>query len=146
MLEKIQTDMKNAMKAGDKEKVTALRVLIADIQKEKIAKRDDFTESDMLSVITRMVKSRKESIEEFSKAGRDDLVKKEETALAAVEVYLPKQLSEEEVKKAVEELIKETGAEGMKDFGNVMKEMMSRYQGQVDGKTVNALIKAKLAG
>ena len=87
---------------------------------------------------------RKEAIVEFEKGGRDDLVQKETEELSYLEPYLPTQLSEQEIEKAITDLISEMGASGMKDFGNVMKEMMSRYQGQVDGKVVNGIIKTKL--
>ena len=146
MIDRINEDLKKAMKAGEKTRVTTLRVLMSDIQKAAKDKREDLTEQEIIAVISRAVKMRKEAITEFEKGSRDDLVQKETEELTFLEPYLPAQLSEQEIEKAVTDLINELGAAGMKDFGNVMKEMMSRYQGQVDGKIVNGLIKAKLSG
>lgn len=144
MLEKIKDELKTAMKAGDKLKVTTLRMLLSDIHKKEIEKREALTDQEILGVITKSVKSRKDSIEEFKKGNRDDLVQKETLEMEILNRYLPKALSKEETVKAIEEVIKETGATGGKDFGRVMKEMMTRYQGQVDGKEIGEIIKQKL--
>lgn len=144
MINKINEELKTAMKAGQKTKVTTLRVLMSEIKKAEKDKRSELTEQEVIAVISRAVKIRKEAIVEFEKGGRDDLVQKETEEMSYLEPYLPAQLSDKEIEKAVVDLISEMGASGMKDFGNVMKEMMSRYQGQVDGKIVNGIIKAKL--
>ena len=146
MLARIKDDVKKAMKAGEKHKVTTLRMLISDIHKEEIAKRSELEEPELLAIISRAVKSRKDSITEFAKGGREDLVEKETKELEILQDYLPEPLSEEEIGIAIDELISELGAEGMKDFGRVMKEMMTRHQGRVDGKTIKELIQAKLSG
>jgi len=146
MLARIKNDVKNAMKAGEKLKVTTLRMLISDIQKEEIAKQRELEEPELMAIISRAVKSRKDSIAEFTKGERDDLVEKETQELEILQDYLPEPLSEEETGNAIDELISELGAEGMKDFGKVMKEMMTRHQGRVDGKIIKELIQAKLSG
>ena len=144
MLEKIKEDMKKAMKSGEKEKVVTIRMLLSDIHKKEIDKRGPLTEQEILGVVSKSIKSRKDSIEEFKRGNRDDLVQKESREIEYLSVYLPKPLSKEEILKAIEDIIKETGASSSKDFGRVMKEMMSRYQGQVDGKEIGEIIKQKL--
>ena len=146
MLARIKDDVKKAMKAGEKHKVTTLRMLISDIQKEEIAKRGELEESEVIAIISRAVKSRKDSITEFTKGEREDLVEKETKEMEILQDYLPEPLSEEETRNAIDELISELEAEGMKDFGRVMKEMMTRHQGRVDGKIIKELIQAKLSG
>lgn len=145
MLARIKDDVKKAMKAGEKLKITTLRMLISDIQKEEIAKRRELEEPEVIAIISRAVKSRKDSITEFTKGERDDLVEKETKELEILQDYLPEPLSEEETGNAIDELISELEAEGMKDFGKVMKEMMTRHQGRVDGKAVSEIIKSKLS-
>lgn len=144
MLDKIKEDMKKALKSGEKEKVVTIRMLLSDIHKKEIDKREPLTEPEILGVVSKSIKSRKDSIEEFKKGGRDDLVQKESREIEFLNVYLPKPLSKDEILKAVEDIIKEIGASSGKDFGKVMKEMMSRYQGQVDGKEIGEIIKQKL--
>jgi len=146
MLEKIKEDVKTAMKGGDKLKVITLRMLLSDIHKKEIDKRGALTGQEILGVVSKSIKSRKDSIEEFKRGGREDLVQKETKEVEILNVYLPKALSKEEIIKGIEDIIKETGAAGGKDFGKVMKEMMTRYQGQVDGKEISELIKQKLGG
>jgi uncharacterized protein YqeY len=145
MLEKIKNDIKDAMKAGEKHKVTTLRVLHSEIQKAEKAKLAELTEGEMIAVLSREIKCRKESIVEFEKGARADLVEKASDELKYLEVYLPKQLTEKEIDEEISKLIKELDAAGMKDFGRVMKEMMTRFVGMVDGKIINEKIKAKLS-
>jgi uncharacterized protein YqeY len=144
MLEKIKEDMKNAMKSGEKEKLVTIRMLLSDIHKKEIDKRGPLTEQEILGVVSKSIKSRKDSIEEFKRGDRDDLVQKESREIEYLNVYLPKPLSKEEIQKAIEDIITETGASSAKDFGRVMKEIMGRYQGQVDGKEIGEIIKQKL--
>lgn len=144
MLNRIKEDMKTALKAGEKEKVVTIRMLLSDIHKKEIDKRGPLTDQEILGIVSKSIKSRKDSIEEFKKGGRDDLVQKESREIEYLNIYLPKPLSKEEIAKAIEDIIKETGASSGKDFGRVMKEMMSRYQGQVDGKEIGEIIKQKL--
>ncbi len=145
--EKIQAELKTAMKAGQKETVTTLRTLLAKIKDERIKLRTkrELTEDDIMSVLLTAEKRHKESIEMYEKGGRPDLVEKEKKEIIIVQKYLPEQLSEEDIKKAVAEAIKETGAESIKDMGKVMGPVMGRLKGQADGKIVQNIVRQLLS-
>ena len=145
ILERITSDLKTAMKSGDHARVDALRFILAGVQgaeKEKFAKAPGLalTDEEAISVLQKEVKRRKESIELFKKGNRPDLVSKEETDLAILLTYVPKELSVEEVEKVVEALI----AKGVSDFNSLMKEAMKELKGRSDGKTVGEVVKRKL--
>ncbi|BAT71708.1 conserved hypothetical protein [Thermosulfidibacter takaii ABI70S6] len=144
--EKIMADMKEAMKAKNTVKVSTLRLLISEIKNKEIDKRGELTEDEILAVIQKAVKQRRESIEQYKNAGREDLVEKEQKELEILESYLPKPLSKEEIEAIIDEAIKETGAASMRDMGKVMKVVMPKVRGRADGKLVNELVKAKLGG
>ena len=144
--EQIIADVKTAMKAGDKDKVSTLRMVHSAIKNKEIEVRPkDLTEQDVLSVLKKLSKQRKDSIEQFQKAGRDDLVQKEQKELQFLEEYLPQQMGEAEVKAAVEEAIKESGATSMKDMGKVMQAVLAKTDGAADNKLVSQLVKSLLA-
>jgi len=142
--QRLLEDMKAAMKAGQKERLAAIRLLRAQLKEAEIAKGGELSPEEELQVLTSAVKKRKESISAFAAAGRRDLVQREEEQLAAVQSYLPQQLSEEEIDREVAAVIAEVGAAGMKDLGKVMAEAMKRLRGRADGKVVQELARRRL--
>jgi len=142
--ERLADDFKEAMKKGDRRKVSILRVIKAAIKNKEIEKGASLTEEEIVAVLRSFVKRARESIEQFSKAGREDLVEKEKEELKIIQSYLPKELTEDEVKKLVRDTIDEVGAKGPKDIGRVMSTIMNRVKGRVDGKFVNELVRKAL--
>ncbi|OES44326.1 GatB/YqeY domain-containing protein [Domibacillus iocasae] len=146
LLGRLNDEMKQAMKNKEKEKLTVIRMLKAALQNESIkAGGRDLTDEEELTVLSREVKQRKDSLHEFEKAGREDLVAKIQTELTYVNEYMPEQLSEEEVSAIVEETIAETGASAKADMGKVMAALMPKVKGKVDGSLVNRLVQQKLS-
>jgi uncharacterized protein YqeY len=145
MREKINADLKDAMKSGDKDRVGTLRLVNAAIKSADIDARpsgkDKITDADILSVLAKMVKQRRDSIEQYTAGGRKDLADKEEAEIRIIEGYLPKQMSEAEAKAAIAAAIKETGAAGPKDMGKVMGALKAKYAGQMDFGKASALTK-----
>ncbi len=143
--ERIDSDIKNAMKSGEKDKVSALRMLVAAIKNRQIDKRPEpLTENDMQDTVRSLIKQRKDSIEQFAKGGRQDLVAKETAEVTVLEVYLPQQLPREEVERMVREAIAQTGAQSAKDMGKVMKALMPVIAGRADNKLLSELVKNAL--
>lgn len=150
--EKIEADLKAAMKSKDQIASGALRMVVAAVKNKEIEERgngklkvgDDLDDAGVIKMISMLAKQRQESIDMFKKGGRDDLVKKEALELALLERYLPSQMSEADVEKIVSEAIKESGATGMKDIGAVMKLVMGKIAGRADGKLVNEIVRRKL--
>lgn len=143
ILEKINSDFKDAMRAKDEIKVGALRILKSEIKNAEIDKRSELTEEEILKVIAKKVKQHKDSIESFQAGGRADLVEHEQKQMAVLAEYLPKQMSEDEVRAIVKAVISETGAK-QSDFGKVMKEVLARAKGQTDGSVVSKIAKEEL--
>ena len=146
MREKINADLKEAMKAGEKDRVSTLRLVNAAIKSADIDARpkDKISDADILSVLAKMVKQRRDSIEQFTAGGRKDLADKEAAEIKVIEVYMPKQMSEADAKAAITALIKETGAAGPKDMGKVMGALKAKYAGQMDFGKASALTKELL--
>ncbi|MGH2783899.1 MAG: GatB/YqeY domain-containing protein [Actinomycetota bacterium] len=142
--EKIADDMREAMKARDAVRVAALRMLMTSVKNAEVEKRHELSDDEVLDVIGKDAKRRRESIEAFEKGGRDDLVAKESSELAVLEAYLPERLSDEELAALVDAAIAETGATTPKQMGDVMKALMPKLRGRADGGQVSALVKAKL--
>ncbi len=142
--EKITADYKDALKAGDKNKVSVLRMIKSSMKYKEIDKKAPLTDEEAQAILMSSVKRSKESIDHFSKAGREDLVNKEKEEMLVVQDYLPKQLGEDELRKTVKEVIAEEGASGPKDTGKVMKSAMARLKGQADGKLVSQMVKEML--
>ena len=140
----IQDDMKSAMRAGETLRRDTLRMLIAALKNERIDKGADLDEDSVLAVVRRGVKSRKDSAQQYSDAGRDELADKEEAEIAVLEGYLPQMLDEAATIAAVEAAIAETGASEKCDLGKVMKAVMAAHKGLVDGKLVNRLAGERL--
>lgn len=144
LLTDLNEDIKIAMKAHDKERLSVLRMIKASLQNEAIKQGGELSEEEELTVLSREKKQRNESLEEFKNAGRDDLVQPLLKELAIVDEYLPEQLSEEEVSALVKEAVNETGASSPKDMGKVMSALMPKVKGKADGKLVSRLVKENL--
>ena len=142
--EQIMSDMKDAMKARDKVKLNTVRMIKAALMNEKIKAGHDLTADEELTVLSREKKQREESIAEFTKANRDDLVAETKQELAIVENYLPKQMTDEELNQAVSQAISETEAKGKSDFGKVMKALMPKIKGKADGKAASNAVRKQL--
>ncbi|WP_457640598.1 GatB/YqeY domain-containing protein [Persephonella sp.] len=145
LLNKLQEEMKTAMKSGDKEKLSTIRMLISEIKKVQIDQKKELTDEEIITVIQRYAKQRKEAIQQYKNAGREDLAEKEKKELEIVQQFLPQPLSEEEIEKIVDEVIKEVNASSMKDMGKVMKAVMEKVKGRADGSVVSSIVKKKLS-
>ncbi|MBD5431863.1 GatB/YqeY domain-containing protein [Lactobacillus agrestimuris] len=142
--EQIMTDMKAAMKEKDKTKLNTVRMIKSALMNEKIKLGHDLNSDEELTVLNREKKQREESIEDFAKAGRDDLVEETKKELAVVEKYMPKQLSKDELDEIVSETVNELGAKSKSEFGQVMKALMPKIKGRADGKEASALVRDHL--
>jgi uncharacterized protein YqeY len=143
--DKINGDIAASMKARDTTRLSALRMLKAAVMNKGIEKSHDLDDSEVLQVVSTLVKQRRDSIEQFSKAGRTDLVDKETAEIAVLETYLPPAASAAEIDAAIAEAIAETGAASVKDMGKVMKALMPRLAGKnADGRAVNEAVRRKL--
>jgi uncharacterized protein YqeY len=136
--------MKQAMRAKDKETLQVIRMLKASIQNEQIKKGQDLNDEEELTVLSREMKQRRDSLAEFEKADRTDLADKVKKEIVIVENYLPAQLSEEEIRAIVTEAVAKTGATSPKEFGKVMGAVMPKVKGKADGNQVNAIVKELL--
>ena len=146
MKDKILSDMKDAMKAKDKPRVLAIRLLRASIQRREVDERIDLDDAGVLSVIQKMIKQGKDSIEQFEKGNRLDLVDKENVTLQVLEEYLPKQLTDADIELLLDDAFEETGAETIKEMGKVMGWLKPKLQGKADMGSVSAKIKQRLTG
>ena len=143
--EQILNDIKEAMKAKEAEKLSAIRMLQAAIKYREIELRpNEIGEQDVLGVVKKLVKQRKDSISEFEKAGRQDLVDKEKFELSVLEAYMPAQMGADQVAAIVAEVIAAQGATSQKQMGAVIKEVMAKTGGQADGKMISDLVRSKL--
>jgi len=141
----ITNDMKLALKAQDKSALKAIRMILGAIKQKEIDERIDLDDTQVMAVIQKMVKQRKDSISQFSDAGRTDLVEVEEAELSIINNYMPKQLSEDEIEAAVVKAISDSGADSMKDMGKLMGILKGQLDGQADMGLVSQLIKSKLS-
>jgi uncharacterized protein YqeY len=141
----ITDDMKLAMKAQDKPALKAIRMILGAIKQKEIDERIELDDNQVMAVIQKMVKQRKDSISQFSDAGRTDLVEVEEAELLIINKYMPKQLSQDEIEAAVVKAISDTGAESMKDMGKLMGILKGQLDGKADMGQVSQLIKSKLS-
>ena len=141
----ITDDMKLAMKAQDKSALKAIRMILGAIKQKEIDERINLDDTQVLAVIQKMVKQRKDSISQFSDAGRSDLVEVEEAELSIINNYMPKQLSEAEIEAAVVKAIADFGADSMKDMGKLMGILKGQLDGKADMGQVSQLIKSKLS-
>ncbi|MFC1535850.1 GatB/YqeY domain-containing protein [Candidatus Neomarinimicrobiota bacterium] len=144
LFKKIQSDMYEAMKDRDTVKSKTLRVVIAKLKDKKIEKRDDLSEAEELKVLQTLAKQRKESIALFRNGGRDDLVEQESKELQIIEQYLPKMMTDEEIKNIVKNSIEETGAQSLADVGKAMPVIMKKGKGKIDGKKAQLFLRELL--
>ena len=144
--EKLMADLKEVMKAGDKTRLEVIRMVRARIKNAEIAKQKSLDDSDVLDVIAREVKQRRESIAEFKKADRQDLVSKEEAELAILLEYLPQQISRDEIVAAAHRVIEEVGARGPGDKGKVMQRLIPELKGKAEGREINEVVTELLSG
>jgi uncharacterized protein YqeY len=144
--EQISAALKDAMRARDEAKMTTLRLVLTAIKKREKEARSLLEDQEVISVITSQIKQRRESIEQYRKAGREDLAQTEENELQILQGYMPEQVSEEEISNTLDEIIAEVGAVSMKDMGKVMKAAMAKLAGKAEGGAINAMVKAKLSG
>jgi uncharacterized protein YqeY len=142
--QRLDGDLKAAMKSSDSLKTSVLRMVKAAIKNKQVEKREDLSEEEIISVLSTLTKQRRESIDLFSKGGREDLAEKERQELAVLQLYLPGQLSPEDLDRIIMEAINESSAEGVKDIGKVMRLIMPRVQGAADGKVVNQRVRELL--
>jgi len=140
----LNTDLKTAMKAHDKLSLNVIRMMKAALTNEKVKQGHDLSEDEELTIVSRELKQRKESMAEFAKGNRDDLVEGVKAEIAIVEKYAPKQLSEDDITKIVADSIAKVSASGMGDFGKVMGVVMPQVKGKADGAIVNKTVKAQL--
>ncbi|MDX5475345.1 MAG: GatB/YqeY domain-containing protein [Bacillaceae bacterium] len=145
LLERLNTDMKQAMKEKDKEKLSVIRMIKSSLQNEAIKTKTDLSEDEELTVLSRELKQRKDSLHEFKNAGRDDLANKLQAEIAIVEQYMPAQLSEEEISEIVKQTISEVGASSKAEMGKVMGALMPKVKGKADGSLVNKLVQQHLS-
>lgn len=144
LLTRLNEDMKQAMRSKDKESLQVIRMLKAAVQNEQINTGQELTEEEELTVLSREMKQRRDSLTEFEKADRTDLADKVKKEIVIVEKYLPAQLSEDEIRNIVSDAIAKTGAASPKEFGKVMGAVMPKVKGKADGNQVNAIVKELL--
>ncbi len=143
--ETLTNDMKSAMKAGDKDRLKVVRLILADIKRVEVDTRKDLDDAALLAVIEKAVKQRRDSIEQFTKGNRADLADIEQAELEVIQAYLPEQLSDDELDALIDATIAETGADGIRDMGKVMGAIKSKAAGRADMGAVGARVKARLA-
>lgn len=144
MVEKLKQDMIEAMKAKDKERLTTIRMIKGDLDKEHIDKKREINDDLLIEVVNRGIKQRKDSIAEFEKGGREDLIEKTQAEIDILKSYLPERLSEDEVLSIIDEAFQLVNPEGPRDMGKIMKEVQPKLKGRADMKHVSELIKSKL--
>ena len=145
ILIKLTEDMKQAMKAQEKLKLGTIRMIISQLKNAKIDSGKDLTPDDELQILMNAAKKRKEAIEAYQAANRQDLLEKEQQELEIIQQYLPEQMSGEEINKKIDEIIESTGASSLKDLGRVMSEAMKALKGRAEGKKVQQIVREKLA-
>ena len=144
--EKIQSQMTDAMRTKDSLRLSVLRMMKSAIKNKEVEKMKALDEAEVLTVLSTLVKQRKDSVEQFRKGGREELAQKEEAEIKIIEEYLPAAASEDDIRKAIEEAVQETGASSIKDMGKVMKAALARLAGKsADGARVSQMVKEKLS-
>lgn len=143
--DKLQQDMKDALRGGDKRSLGVIRLILAAIKQREVDERIALDDEQVTSVLDKMAKQRRDSLEQYEKAGRDDLAEQETFELELLKTYLPVQLGEAEVDALIDDAIKTTGASSMKDMGKVMGQLKNKLQGRADMGAVSARIKARLS-
>ena len=144
--DKLQQDMKDALRGGDKRSLGVIRLILAAIKQREVDERIELDDAQVTSVLDKMAKQRRDSLEQYEKAGRHDLAEQETFELELLKAYLPTQLAEAEVDALIDDAIQTTGASSMKDMGKVMGQLKNKLQGRADMGAVSARIKARLSG
>ena len=144
--DQITNDMKQAMKAGEKDRLAVIRLILAAVKQKEVDERITLDDTQVLAVLDKMVKQRRESVAQFQQGGRQDLVDKENAEIKVIQGYLPAQLSEAELDKLIAEAVAQSGAASVKDMGKVMGLLKPKVQGKADMGAVSARIKSKLGG
>jgi uncharacterized protein YqeY len=144
--DRINDDIKAAMRSGDTRRRDALRLLTAALKQREVDERKDLADADVVTVIDKMIKQRREAITQFEKGGRQDLAENEQFEIAALQAYMPQALSDAEIDAAIAEVLAATGAKAPSDMGKVMGALKAKLAGKADMTKVSALVKAKLAG
>ena len=142
--ERILQDVKDAMRAKDKPRLATIRLITAAIKQREVDERIELDDTQVLVVLDKMCKQRRESISQFEQAGRDDLAAQEKAELELIQQYLPEQLGEAEINQMIDAAMEQTGASSMKDMGKVMGQLKPKLQGRADMGAISALIKARL--
>ncbi len=144
--EQIRSDMKDAMRAGEKARLSVIRMLLAAIQTREIETREELSDNDVMQIVEKLIKQRKDSAKQFADAGREDRAALELSEGEQLQTYLPEQLSEAELVSMLDEVLVATKAVSMKDMGKVMAALREQAQGRADMGALSALVKSKLAG
>ncbi len=142
--QQIQDEMKSAMKGGDKPRLGVIRLIMSAMKQIEVDERKELTDADILSILDKMTKQRRESAAQYEQAGRDDLLEQEKYEISVLAEFLPEALSEEEINSMIEEVIASTGASSIKDMGKVMGQLKPKLQGRADMGAVSGKIKARL--
>ena len=140
LTEKIRTDLTEAMKAQQKERLSTIRMLQSAMKNEQINAGHELSDEEAMSVIRKAVKQRQDSVEQYTKGNRPELAAKEQAEIEVLKTYLPAEMSDEEIESTVRGIIADTGAQSKKDMGKVMKEATARLKGQADGKKIQELV------
>ncbi|MCO6413517.1 MAG: GatB/YqeY domain-containing protein [Thiogranum sp.] len=143
--ETLQQDMKDAMRGGDKRRLGVIRLILAAVKQREVDERIELDDAQLIAVLDKMAKQRRESIDQFQKAGRDDLVEQESFELEVLKTYLPEQLGDAEIDALISEAIEISGASSVKDMGKVMGQLRNKLQGRADMGAVSSKIKARLS-
>lgn len=144
LLAQIKDSMKEAMRAKEKERLTAIRMLLAQIKQVEVDQRIEVGDADILAILDKMIKQRRDSIAQFESAGRTELAENEKSEIEALQEFMPQALSEAEIAEMIDAALAESGAESMRDMGKVMAILKPQMQGRADMGAVSGLVKAKL--
>ncbi len=142
--ERLSEDMKQAMKSQDKFRLSVIRMMRSSVKNVEIDQKKTLNDSEVLDILNRELKQRKDALQEFEKAGREDLAEKMKAEIAVIVEYLPQQLTQEEIREIVEQTIRETGAASKADMGKVMSALMPKVKGRADGRMVNQTVQQLL--
>lgn len=140
LTEKIRTDLTNAMKAQDKERLSTIRMLQSAMKYEQISAGHELADEEAMAVIRKAVKQRQDSVEQYTNGNRPELAAKEQSEIDILKTYLPPELGDDEIESGIREIIASTGAQSKKDMGKVMKEAAARYKGRADGKKIQEIV------
>jgi uncharacterized protein YqeY len=143
--QRIEAEVKAAMKSGEKEKLSTLRMLLAEIKNERIRRGDDLDEDGFVSLVRKAIKQREDSITQYRAGGREELAAKEQSELTTLNAYLPAQVDEGQIRAAIEEIVTEKGLSGPAAMGPIMKGVMARFGTSADGATINRIAREVLA-